>query len=41
MQDILDITLLHNKKEVKIHVAMISFVKNHIPNRAEILEPLI
>jgi len=40
IQGILDMQPLKSKKDVRTFIGMINFIKNHIPKRAAILEPL-
>ena len=40
IQGILDIASLKNKKEVRMCIAMINFIRNHVKDRADILAPL-
>jgi len=40
VQGIIDMLPPRNKKEVCIFVGMINFIKNHIPRRAALMEPI-
>ena len=41
IQGILEVDLPRDKKEVPTFNAMVNFIKNHIPKRAAVLEPII